>query len=252
MFKNKAVIKYKFIHDKYNNKSVAEEMIDKILEKATPKSSEWWRKLPSFKEGVTNKVKHIIDIHKDILVNKLTLNPDEPVVTAKSCPGIHFLFKRTFLVKAPCDAVITINDKGDVIGSIVQEDLMTITDHPRWQFISPGNNLFAGKICLKFNIQVELQCKNAGYMFDHPIYHNNPGFTVASGYISEKFRKGQQLNIITFVDLPEEGKVKNIVIKAGDVLSYIITPEDDVVLEYSNSRFMALVARRTFRSKLTY
>lgn len=250
-FKKEKKLLYRFHDESLNEKEVAEDLIQDILVKATPKSSKWWASLPSNVRGYKDYFQHLREVHKGMF-NGEDVNRMSTITTAKSCPGILGMFDKAFLVKSPCDIFITVDDAGNWVYNSAN-NLVTVSMHNDDQFYGYGNELFENKISLKILIEIDIEIQGADdYMLDHPSYHNNLDFLVTKGFVSGKFNRGMQLNIITLIDLPPKGEKKEIAISAGDVLAYLIPSEYNVKLEFSKHDFVKHVRRNRWKIKLGY
>lgn len=248
-FKKNSAIKYRFEDEKYNDKEIAEELINEIIVKATPKSSCWWNKLPPTVDGIKDYVGHLRDVHSDWF-RGINSQPFGTIYTAKACPGLVKLFSKTYLIKAPCDVFISVQNKEYAYNSA--NDLVTVSSHDNKQFITEDNKLFDGKFCVKICIEINTSMdKDVEYLIEHPVYHNNPDFFVPTGLISSKYAKSQPMHIITLVDLDEDGKAE-INIKAGDVLAYMIPFKEMSGLEFSKKDFTKSVVKKKWSIKSWY
>jgi hypothetical protein len=251
MLKKKSKLNYRFSDESRNTKDIAEELIKTILVKAKPTSSCWWSKMKvrsdDFKNNVDLIAKQQIAWLKG---NDKEPNTKEGGATIKTCPGILGLFKQTILVTSPTEIIISINKHGEYYYNIADESIMTISGHDQEQFYQENNTLFKDKISLKFEIAVKLNTSDFGYMLTDPTYHNNSGCFIPMGIINEKYGKKQELNLISFIDIPKD-KETTIVIKAGDVLAYLI-PFKDCDIEFTEKNFVLKRLQNCFQPKHVY
>ena len=233
MFKKK-YMEYKFLKEELNRES--KSRINEILVPSTPASSCWWSRLKPFIGG-WNSYPHLIKtFHDNVLAGRVPhdeLDPSNTTLsTGKGCPAILNILSTSYLVKAPCDAVITVSSDGRYLCNSANP-MLSVSSHKPNQFILPDGgdaDIFKGKTCLKFEIAVRVNPNNP-CVFLPPQYHSNPWYEVAIGSLSDTFaRRGGNLNIIVFVDTPTEGS-KTYEVKKGDVLCYIWFPEK-VKLKY--------------------
>jgi len=250
MLKKKSKLNYRFIDESRNTKDIAEELIKTILVKAKPTSSCWWSKMKARVDEYKDNIESIK--HQQIQnlsgFNIVPSNGDG--ATAKTCPGILGLFKQTILVKSPTEIIITINKSGEYYYNIADPSIITISGHEKSQFYQEDNIFFKDKISLKFEIHVRLKTSDFGYMLTDPTYHNNSGCFIPMGIINEKYGKQQELNLISFIDIPKD-KETTIVIKAGDVLAYLI-PFKDCDIEFTEKNFVFKKLTTRFQLKHMY
>lgn len=248
--KEKTKLLYRFHPERFNERDVAEEHIGDILEKATPKSSKWWSSLPTTIWGYKDYLSHLREVHADFLsgVNRDRM---DSVGTAKVCPAIVGLFTKAFLIKAPCDAFITLDDRGEFAYSSAN-DLLSVSIHPTDQFYGHGNELFEGKTALKLSLGLDIGITKGDYMFDNAFYHSKLPFTVAKGFVAGKYTPGQNLNLVIMVDTPKAGEKTEISITAGNVLAYLIPSEYDVELEFVEKNLRRMIRTNRWKTKLGY
>jgi hypothetical protein len=209
-----------------------ELIIPSIMEESTPSSSCWFRQLPLI---ASNKYSDILEFfsgtHSDKLKGKET---DVFMYSAKVCPAVHNMLSTSILVRAPADIMLTIDTNGEYVWNTTEGSLISITEHPREQVIGVGaNDLFEGKLALKFNIDIYIAAKDSfSLMLLQPQFHNKVPFTVLNGLIPSKFLASSiDLNVIGLFDIPKETPVTHY-IKQGQVLAYMWA-ENKVKLEKS-------------------
>lgn len=245
----KKYLGYRFKDDSLNNKEMAEELASEIIVQGRPTSSCWFSKLKTATKDFRTYPDFIKDRHKRMLQGEHVENTTG-IATAKSCPGIISTISDSYLIKSPTDAMVTIDDKQQIVVD-TSNSLMEVRSHGRDQFVNEGNDFFADKINLKFNIQMTIKTDGVGYMLLHPVYHSKPDFFVPHGVVSSKYAKCQELNIITLVDIPKPGETKSIEIKKGDVLAYLI-PMEKIGLKFSEKDFCASKVSTSWRIKTNY
>jgi hypothetical protein len=247
---NKNKLFYRFENDNLNTKDVAESLIAEILEKAKPTSSCWWSKLKSRTDDFKDNL-HKLKENQISLLKGLAPNNDKTGPTMKSCPGVLDLFNRAFLVKSPCDIVLTTDSNGAFYYDIADTSMINIDTHEKNQFLQPGNDLFKNKMCIKFMLKVRLKTSGFGYLLTTPTYHSDLGFTVPVGCVEGNYADNQYLNIITFLDLPKDNETKTLTIRKGDVLAYLV-PFEKCRLAFSKDNFILKRLYSGFSSKFWF
>jgi len=236
---NKNKIFYRFQDNTLNEKDVAQELIKNIIVKATPSSSCWWSKMKHRADEYKDKVDRIVKKQINFIkTGEEYLANDDEGMTVKTCPGILGLFNQAYLVKSPVDIVITINKRGGIVFDIADNKGINISTHSQSQFYQDDNQMFKDKICVKFVLPVRLKTTGFGYMLADPTYHSNSGCYVPMGLINDRYANNQELNIITFIDIPKDEDTKTIKINTGDVIAYLI-PFEKCSLSLSKENFIA-------------
>lgn len=249
LFKKKAYLEYWFKNPELNDPHVSENIVDKFIEKASPKTCCWWSKLPVLSLGFKNIESYFNALHRDRLCG-YTDSPANVPVTAKTCPGIIDLFRNTYLIKAPSDAVITVTPDGGYTVDCADKNWF-ISDHSQKQFASEDNDFFKGKIALKFNFNIWLRTTNqSALLFTQPIYHSKHPFVIANGMIGPKYAVREELNTIAFIDIPKDEPVTYF-INAGDVLSYLVS-FDGLEMRPAKQNFFLSFIHEKWRTKNIY
>ena len=183
MFGKKKKLMYYFENDKFNNKEFSEEMISRFLTPADAKSSCWWSSLKPTLFGLDMR-DTVIEFHNKFMLGKTSGNSDleySSVSTARKCPSLINMFTNSYLLRSPSDMTITIDKFGAFI-SHSANPLIEVMNHPTSQFYTETDNLFEGKMNLKFIFPFNLK-SDVQWLFLQPMYHNNMWFTVANGAI---------------------------------------------------------------------
>jgi hypothetical protein len=209
-----------------------ELIVPSIMEESTPSSSCWFKQLPLL---AGSKYSDILEFfsgaHSDKLKGK---GGPAFMYSAKVCPAVQNMLSTSILVKAPADIMLTIDTNGGYVWDTSEGSLISITEHPREQVAGVGaNDLFEGKLALKFNIDIYMVAKDSfSLMLLQPQFHNKVPFTVINGLIPPEFlASSTELNVIGLFDIPKENPVTHY-IKQGQVLAYMWA-ENKVKLEKS-------------------
>ena len=219
--------------------------ITDFLEPCTPQTSSWWSGLETYMDPLARNTKEYFGKIKEMVLegrmpqqqahDKLSSVPK----TAKACPGIHGLFKHSYLVKCPCDVHITLNKHQMAVAATPTDPaLINIRMHTRDQFKSK-HDLFENKFNLKFDLPVCLGTKNGiPYTFFDPMYHVNNPWRVMPGVIDGRYTSGCSLVVQTIVDINDpnvgfnEKGYWHFMVKKGQPLAYLWVPER-TKLEYA-------------------
>lgn len=236
------------IHDE-----LSEGMLDKFFSPAV-KTSCWFNNMKT-KIGNIDVSEAIKRKHKKIFKNEFVQTDDEYYTgksysTVKTCPGVISFFKNTYLLKVPYDIIISINSDGATVTEMSRNDgLLRIDGHGGEQYQTHGKcDLFKDKLSIKFCFGLNVRTNNIPWTFIQPIYHNEQPFTVAPGIIGDKLTNIQNLNLITFFDIPKEGVVHHH-FKAGEVLAYM-TFNEKVDLKYVPYDMSRKIFPRGWRNKI--
>ena len=226
-------------------------LISNILEKPSIKSSCWWSNLKNLVGGFKSIEYAITKMHHNFLETKVENQQDNARPTIKTCPAIVGLLKKSFLIKAPCDILITVNNKGEWVSEVADTDMIKVSNHNADQYMteSKESNLFDNKFNLKFEYPVVLRSSMIPWIFLQPTYHKEMWFQVAQGVIEGKYTKAQALNLNVFVDIPKETQTYKI--KHGDVLAYLWLPEM-VELQHRKKGFFDKLPLKTWTRKSLY
>lgn len=205
----------------YPGEELSKGMLEKIIVDSSPKSSCWFSNMKS-KVGDLKTIDLIKKSHIDSLKNGGNYTLTTTTATVKTCPGVISFFKNSFLLKFPYDTLITINPDGSFISETRRDDgLLTVSTHNEDQFRTGGEcDLFKNKINIKFCFGVNISTDEIPWTFIQPIYHNEQPFIVAPGIIDKKQTKLQNLNVITFFDVPKN-EPAFYHFKSGEVLAYM-------------------------------
>ena len=246
-------IKYYFGSPKYQDKEIAEELIKTLLVTGSPRSSCWWSKLKAHLEGTSGTLEYIKSWQRRNIgrASHAYEQMHESVNTAKGCPAIINVLQNSQLLLAPCDLIITVNDKQEYISGNPGSDLVTISSHSVDQFHAEGSNIFKGKMNIKFSFPIFIETDSVPYIFLDPQYHNEHFFTVVNGCVAPPFTKGQPLNLNVLLDIPKTGVLKTYTIKKGDVLAYLWFPEK-MKLVHTDKHFHKLLERTNWIGRNTY
>jgi len=244
-------LEYWFYDDKesYNkDEETARNIISRILVPSTPSGSCWWSKLKS---------SQFFKNHKDFVAHKqVRMLKGEDVSsmydnsTVKTCPAIIDILRNSFLLKSPCDMVITVDRKKNFVYEGAN-DLMRVGSHDTNQFYTEEGNLFEGKMNLKFQMPVRIRTNKVPFMFLQPMYHNNIWFSVFNGVGSGVYTQGMELNLNVSIDIPKTDEPVTYNIKNGDVLAYIWSPEK-LKLSHAKRNFFDTLIPPSWKLKNSY
>lgn len=242
---NKGKLKYYFKDASYNEEHIAKEAIKTILSKAAPTSSCWWSKLKQRVDGSKDNIGSVKLVHQESLAGR---SKDFFLgVTAKTCPGILSLFNKAYLLKAPCDIVITVSSTGSYEWDVSNDKLVDIGEHPTHQFQSKGSTLFKNKLCFKITLKLQLSIEGSGYLLLDPFYHNELGLETALGYLPPVYSKGEDLNVFLFIEKPLKD-TDTVTIPAGTTLQYLL-PDVKTRLVHSKKSFIDTMLNIRYSSK---
>jgi len=228
-------LEYKFNTDKESL------IIEDYLEKHNKKKNLWWKSLKG--------INQVFNTHLDILYENASKffegkeqNSDNwTPKTAKSCPAIGNSFlNKIFLVKAPCDIFLSIQENGSFYYQTPEGGFLTVESHAKDQFHTTENNIFEGYLNIKFCFPILLSSKKC-FMFLDPQYHTpDNGIKVLNGVI-ENEHLPQPLNINTVIKMDE--LEKHFLIKKGTVLCYLWSPNE---LHLKHNKDLKLKPKSTF------
>lgn len=229
--------------------------ISDYMEPCVPQTSEWWSGLDTFIDPITRNTKEYFGRIKEAVFERRM--PEQQAhdllhsvpKTAKACPGIHGLFKNSYLVKTPCDVHVTINKHEMVVAATASDPaLINVRMHSKDQFKS-NSNLFDNRFNIKFDLPVCIGTKERiPYTFFDPMYHTENPWSVMPGVIDGKYASGCSLVVQTLVDINDHRVDFNdkgywhFVLKKGQPLAYLWLPKK-TKLEYAkvprllNTRF---------------
>jgi hypothetical protein len=248
MFKNKNYLEYHFIKNGLNRKDIRDEIIEDIISPATPRTSCWWSSLKPTRYGFKKFSSFIEEKHKEYFKNG-NYTENKTIATVKQCPAINNIMTNAYLIKSPADISITISNTGGYVFNS-SNDLIDIKSHDTDQFYTEDNNLFEGKMNLKFELPIFIRTDDIPFVFLQPMYHNNIWYDVAIGSITERYTKGQPLNINVLVDIPK-GESVSYEIVFGEVLAYLWLPEK-TKLKHNKRKFYEILYQRKWSSKSRY
>jgi hypothetical protein len=240
-------IKYEMLEDMYEIDR-KESIIDLFIQPTLKNKSCWWKNLSGFVGENSSNFEYIKTLHNDYIKGG-TLRSVNTAATVRQCPAVTGIFKNSYIIKSPSDMVITLTSDGGYVYNSAN-DFMKVTSHPTEQFHTEKDNLFEGKMNLKFELPIALKTDKIPYLFLQPMYHNNIWFTVAIGVIEEKYTDRIKLNINTLVDIPKDEPV-TYEIKAGDVLAYMWFPEKTKLVR-SKDKFYEPIFKTKWSSKIKF
>ena len=225
-------ILYRFEHDDYNTPELVSDYTNLFIEKCYPKSSCWWTNLKSKINDID-----ITSLIKSNHIKQLNNQPIQEIentstYTAKVCPAIVSILKNAYLVKAPCDMIITVTPNGDIVAEIKNTNLINLESHSTKQFYETSNH-FKDYINLKFKMPIYIK-SDVSYCYLQPSYHNLYDMNVLCGVIEKPYTSLEKLNINVLVK--KDSTTKQYLIKYGDVLAYLL-PFEKVKLEHNKKRF---------------
>lgn len=235
---------------KFNDKDLAEQIVEDILVPSSPKSSCWWSNLKLNLFGFKNRFEYVKSQHKEYLAGVGDGRAQEATSTIKACPAVGDILSNSFLIKSPADIAVTVDSSMRFVVSTANE-LISVQNHSIEQFHSEEHNIFEGKMNLKFKLPIIIRTDNIPLMFLQPMFHNNVDYTVVNGTISGKYTKGQPLNINILIDIPKGDEQVVYYIKAGDILAYLWSPEK-LKLQHSEKRFIDNMFPRGWDRKSMY
>lgn len=194
--------------------------IEKYLEVGDKKNNCWWKSLKNNK-----KLFEVFNKHAQQFFNNQPIE-DSSVFdkSAKVCPAIgDGILNKSIIIKSPCEILINIQANGSFYYEVPDSRLLKISTHTTNQFWTSENNVFQDYYNFKFELPIQISTNGLPYIFLEPQYHNlQTPFKVVNGVIEGKHTKSQPLNINTLVHVQEE---KTYLIKEGDVLAYLWTPQ---------------------------
>jgi len=207
-------------------KDEADDMFQKFLEPATPKSSCWWSDMKSGKSPKA-KINDIIKQLEHALKDKDEIEELEDKVeyhrTAKACPAIISIFKNCYILKWPVDVMISIDDKGNLVTSSPQSSFIKISQHGPHQFRTNNkeSDLFSNHCNVKIEFPFQLSSPDNAWMFLPSTWHKLYDFIVPPGRIEAPFASCSPLNINTMFPLAKDGELRTYHFKAGDPFAYL-------------------------------
>jgi len=247
-FFKKEFLEFYFEDKKYQDKYTSSRIINTILCEGSPSTSCWWSNLDRNVLGFNNIKDYIKDWQHKRIYNKENSVVESSISTVKTCPAVLNILTNSFLIKSPCDIVITITKDGEFIYNTPGSDLLKIESHHVGQFHTKENNLFEGKMNLKFVIPVFIKTPFIPFIFLQPMYHRNTWYTVINGSISGDYTKAQPLNINVLVDIPKTKEAVSYSIEKGDVLAYLWLPKK-LKLKISDYNFLPTMGRTSWKSR---
>lgn len=219
-----------------------DEDFDKFIEVSKKTKNDWWKSLDSF------HLKTYAEHFKSVATHYFKtgeLAEKHTTATAKTCPAITTgLLDKCILIKAPCDAYISINNNGVAYWNIKSPEDLNIESHATHQFWSKEKNPFENKINFKFSIPIIFDFKGDTTMFLQPQFHKqNYPFQVVNGSVNVR-RKMQNVNVL--IDIPKQQT--EYYIKEGTVLAYLWLDNKNIFLE-KNEKLRNLPNTRFFGNK---
>lgn len=231
-----------------NDSESGKESISEFLEPSSPSGSCWWSNLKNNLHGFKSLSDFVISRHK----KQLARDPFDgkgahESSTAKTCPAILDILKNSFLIKMPCDFVITVDRNEEYIYDSAS-NWVTIDNHSASQFHVEKNNIFEGKMDLKIQLPVVVRTDGVPMLFMQPMYHNNKPYTVVNGAVTGKHTSSLPLNINILIDIPKTDEPVSYKFNYGDVIAYLWTPEK-LKLSKSKDSFYKNISRKRWSSK---
>jgi len=245
-------LEYSFIFYKthLNDDLAKQDIISSMLEPSTPKGSCWWSGLKSSLHSFKTTADFVANEHLKYFRkedNECGKGDVFKQSTSKTCPAILNILKNSFLVKAPCDFVITVN-KNLEFAYDMTNDWITIDSHAPSQFISEGSDVFKGKMNIKITFPISISTDNVPLIWLQPMYHNNMKPMVINGVIADEHIDLNQLNVNLLVDIPTDEPV-SYSFKYGDVLAYIWSPEKLKLAPSKKGKWATVFKRQKINSK---
>lgn len=170
------------------------ESAENFIKVFSNENPSWWKKTKLF----LFENKTIIDFFKNIANSWST---EIPILTIKSCPGMHSLFKRSLLIKFPCDIFLKTEKNGNYTWRSSNSNIKIETH------ISPQAPYYIGEnfIVIKFVIPIQYCLdKDSLAWYSDPILYKNQPYNIVPGIIEASKNKRFELNIVSL--FPKEDK----------------------------------------------
>lgn len=236
----KTKIYYEFKDDKLQKCTNLD--VSTYIEPCRPSTSKWWSALSVFNIPGVNSIKEWFNVISSNIsdedITTLTTSP----YTAKICPAINDLFKRSYLVKWPSDIILTLKTTNNYVSWVwkAADDLgVSIAGHSDEQYKTSSHNIYNDcvniKICLPLLLgsNKKLRCvfQPAAYHLSSIDYHIMPHILT----YNEKMHI--ELNINTMFKKPPEGQSETYMFKSGTPICYLTHfDEKDILLEQKKVR----------------
>jgi hypothetical protein len=218
---------------KYRNfPDLDKEDLNIFLEPATPSKSTWHKSLPFYSStNAKNYLGHWKAWWESFKAGRVTAEElstefagDQTkgaTITGKKCPGILGILNKSYIVKAPVEMYIHIED-GD-IRSMHSADkrFVTLDSHRATQYRTDKSPLFQNKKSLKITLPVDLKT-HIPYVFFNPVYHKDTELDVLPGVIEDHHIHNIALVVHCMVDVSKDHYIH---IKPGDPIAYMWLPE---------------------------
>lgn len=221
--------------------------ISTFIAPCTNKSSAWWDSLSVFD--------HQAKTLKDWLATVTKRNPDwmnSSPYTMRVCPGVGDLFKRSYLVKWPCDALFNVvNKDGKYLYNYKTSDgsvpsLINFDYHHEDQYRNTKhqiyNNMFNIKLCLPV---IMFSNKIVTAITVNPDYHlSEIPYKVMPGILDYTSSTIQELNINVMFPIPSYNSEYTLEFKAGNPICYLTLMNFNRTVDLQPKE-----SRRTYRRK---
>lgn len=206
--------------------------ISTFLTPCTNKSSAWWDSLSIFDYGAKS-----IKEWLSMAVKSRQNWAENHAYTMRVCPGVGDLFKRSYLVKWPCDAALNVqNVDGDYAYFYKTSDgslpaLVHFDFHHEDQYRNTNHQIYDNMFNVKLCLPVDLfSKKTVSVMTVNPDYHlNSVPYKVMPGVINYTPTMVHELNINLMFPIPSDNSEYTLEFKAGDPICYL------TVLNYDKS-----------------
>lgn len=200
-------------------------------------TSKWWKSLNTFTDPSIKNIRQWFIKYK---------NNTPPENTIKSCPGILDLFKRSYLVKWPCEVLLETsidNDGSPKWRWNIPDPILSFNSHSLKQWQS-SVQIYKNK----FNLKIELPyllgaSKPVSLMYLPPSYHTSEvEYDVMPGIITLNKKVTNDFNINLM--LPIEEKVYHF--KTGQPLVYITLLNESQTLKFKENKNTVIWPRVNF------
>ena len=217
-------------HWNWTNDTLMDEDLNQFIEVGNKKNNAWWRNLKS----LSSVYKTHKEIFKNIALRYFNYGETtelSTMATAKTCPAIgRGLLDKIILIKLPCDAMISINEKGQTYWNTMNADRLVIRTHSTEQFYTTKENPFENKVNIKFELPISFSAHKDTYMFLQPQFHKqNYPCQVLNGSVNYD---RIQIIVNTLIDIPKEQT--EYYLKEGTVIAYMWFDNNNIKLEKNN------------------
>lgn len=191
----------------------------------------WWLNLAAWSTG-ENTIKNIF---KRLSIKQMREHKPDIMPTAKVCPGFGNLFRRSVILKAPCEMLIETREDGSFDFRSSDDRLMKIEHHPPQQLAGFLKNDY---IVLKFvtPLAITANQKTFGIYVD-PIYFNKSDFIVPPGVA--EYEKGKSAVACNCIVLAPKVNRKY-TIEKGQVLAMITFDADITAIKHRGDESMKM------------